>query len=119
MSLLSQRRSPRSENGLGLLVNGERMKQPEFHRRYAAYEEDEKWELIGGIVYRASPMLSLTHSNLRGRRPPPPLGLREPRPPRIAKPNRRGELLAAAVTFVRKSGKKTPSIAVPVENIFS
>lgn len=66
MSLLSQRRSPRSENGLGLLVNGERMKQPEFHRRYAAYEEDEKWELIGGIVYTASPMLSLTHSNYDG-----------------------------------------------------
>ena len=66
MSLLSRRRSPRSENGLGRLVNGERMKQPEFHRRYAAYEEDEKGELIGGIVYRASPMLSLTHSNWNG-----------------------------------------------------
>lgn len=44
------------------LVNGERMSQPEFHRRYAAYPEDEKWELIGGIVYMASP-LKLPHSD--------------------------------------------------------
>lgn len=42
------------------LVNGERMKQPEFHRRYEACPDNEKWELIGGIVYMASP-LSLTH----------------------------------------------------------
>src|SRR6516162_2674208 len=42
------------------------MKQPEFHRRYEQYDEDEKWELIGGIVYQASPMLKLTHSNYDG-----------------------------------------------------
>jgi Uma2 family endonuclease len=29
--------------------------QPEFHRRYAQYPEDVKFELIGGIVYMASP----------------------------------------------------------------
>src|SRR5437660_5652925 len=38
------------------LVNGQRMKQPEFHRRYEACPPEEKWELIGGIVYMASPL---------------------------------------------------------------
>jgi hypothetical protein len=38
------------------LENGERLTQPEFHRRYEAYPEDVKFELIGGIVYMASPM---------------------------------------------------------------
>jgi Uma2 family endonuclease len=41
---------------LPLLVNGERMKQPEFHRRYEAYPDDVKIELIGGTVYVASPL---------------------------------------------------------------
>jgi Uma2 family endonuclease len=35
---------------------GERLKQPEFHRRYEAYPEDVKFELVGGIVYMASPL---------------------------------------------------------------
>src|SRR5262245_23245479 len=39
-----------------LLVNGDCMKQPEFHRRYETYPEDVKFELIGGIVYMASPL---------------------------------------------------------------
>jgi Uma2 family endonuclease len=39
-----------------LLMNGDRMKQPEFHRRYEAYPEDVKFELVGGIVYMASPL---------------------------------------------------------------
>ena len=30
--------------------------QAEFHRRYEAYPEDVKFELIGGIVYMASPL---------------------------------------------------------------
>jgi Putative restriction endonuclease len=38
------------------LCNGDRMKQPEFHRRYKAYPKQEKFELIGGIVYVASPL---------------------------------------------------------------
>jgi hypothetical protein len=38
------------------LVNGQRMKQPEFHRRYEACPPHEKWELIGGIVYMTSPL---------------------------------------------------------------
>ncbi|HVS34192.1 MAG TPA: Uma2 family endonuclease [Gemmataceae bacterium] len=45
-----------SKNGLSLLCNGDRMKQPEFHKRYAAYPEDVKFELIGGTVYMASPL---------------------------------------------------------------
>jgi Uma2 family endonuclease len=32
------------------------MGQAEFHRRYEAYPEDVKFELIGGIVFMASPL---------------------------------------------------------------
>jgi Uma2 family endonuclease len=39
-----------------LLCNGDRMNQREFHRRYEAYPEDVKFELVGGIVYMASPL---------------------------------------------------------------
>src|SRR5579875_3750255 len=67
MSILSQRSASRTEKGIPLLVNGERMKQQEFHRRYAEYDEDEKWELIGGIVYKAPSMLCLAHSDYDGR----------------------------------------------------
>jgi len=38
------------------LCNGDRMKQPEFHRRYEAYPDHVKIELIGGTVYMASPL---------------------------------------------------------------
>jgi hypothetical protein len=38
------------------LHTGDRMSQAEFHRRYATYPEDVKIELIGGIVYMASPL---------------------------------------------------------------
>jgi Uma2 family endonuclease len=38
------------------LHNGDRLTQPEFHRRYEAYPEDVKFELIGGTVYMASPL---------------------------------------------------------------
>lgn len=38
------------------LNNGDRLTQSEFHRRYEAYPEDVKFELIGGIVYMASPL---------------------------------------------------------------
>lgn len=44
-----------------LLRNGDRMSQPEFHRRYEQYPEDVKIELIKGIVYMASPE-GLPHS---------------------------------------------------------
>jgi Uma2 family endonuclease len=48
------------------LVNGERMKQPEFHRRYEMCGPDEKWELVRGIVYMASPLRD-THSRYDGK----------------------------------------------------
>jgi hypothetical protein len=56
MSTLSPLRSAPLENGVPLLVNGDRMKQAEFHRRYLAYPDDTKFELIGGIVYMTSPL---------------------------------------------------------------
>ena len=59
MSILAY---PNPGKGPRSLVNGERMSQPEFHRRYEACPEDEKWELVGGIVYIASP-LKLKHSD--------------------------------------------------------
>ena len=68
MSTISPRRSidpPPSANGLPLLCNGDRMKQPEFHRRYNACPEDVKFELVGGTVYMASP-LRLPHGTYHG-----------------------------------------------------
>lgn len=38
------------------LAPGQRLTQPEFHRRYEMYPEDVKFELIGGVVYVASPL---------------------------------------------------------------
>ena len=35
---------------------GERLTQPEFHRRYEAHPDETKFELIGGVVYVASPL---------------------------------------------------------------
>lgn len=47
------------------LDNGDRLSQAEFHRRYEAYPEDVKSELIGGIVYMASPLREM-HSDYDG-----------------------------------------------------
>jgi Putative restriction endonuclease len=66
MSTLSPRRPRTAPNGIPPLENGERMTQPEFHKRYLACPEDEKWELIGGIVYNMTSPLSLTHSDYDG-----------------------------------------------------
>ena len=38
------------------LRHGERLTQPEFHRRYEAHPDGTKFELIGGVVYLTSPM---------------------------------------------------------------
>ena len=57
-------------NGLPQLVNGKRMKQAEFHRRYEACDEDEKWELVGGIAYLTAGKpgpLRLGHSSCCGK----------------------------------------------------
>jgi Uma2 family endonuclease len=58
MSMSTARRVPR----VPPLVPGQRLKQPEFHRRYEAYPEDVKFELIGGIVYMA-PAMRWRHGN--------------------------------------------------------
>jgi Uma2 family endonuclease len=62
MSTAYRRKAKPPSESVPLLVNGDRMTQPEFHRRYQAYPEDEKFELIGGIVYLASP-LRRSHGN--------------------------------------------------------
>ncbi len=49
------------------LHTGDRMDQPEFHRRYAARTDSVKFELIGGIVFMASPLYrphGLAHAHL-------------------------------------------------------
>jgi hypothetical protein len=38
------------------LVNGDRLRQEEFHRRYEAMPKDFRAELIGGIVFVSSPV---------------------------------------------------------------
>ena len=50
-----------------LLAIGDRMKQPEFHERYLKCPDDERWELVGGTVYMASP-LGLIHSDFHDQR---------------------------------------------------
>ena len=47
---------PRSARGIPPLINGDRLSQPEFHRRYEAMPSHVRAELIGGIVYMASPL---------------------------------------------------------------
>jgi len=49
-------------SGVPPLTDGERLTQREFHRRYEAYPKNVKFELIGGIVYMASP-LRIEHSD--------------------------------------------------------
>lgn len=48
---------------LPLLENGDHMTQAEFHRRYQAYPDHVKIELIGGVVYVASPLRRRHGSN--------------------------------------------------------
>src|SRR5207244_4499794 len=38
------------------LIPGQRLTQPEFHRRYEQYPRDVKFELIGGVVHMPSPL---------------------------------------------------------------
>jgi hypothetical protein len=56
MRAISKRGGGVSTNGAPLLCNGDRMNQAEFHRRYELYPGNEKFELIGGIVYMTSPL---------------------------------------------------------------
>jgi len=69
MSIAKMATSVRRKGLLGVppgLANGDRMRQPEFHRLYEKCPDDVKFELIGGIVYMASP-LRLPHSRYDGR----------------------------------------------------
>jgi Uma2 family endonuclease len=43
------------------LKDGDRLSQEEFHRRYEAYPEDIKIELIGGVVHVAAPRVAAPH----------------------------------------------------------
>jgi Uma2 family endonuclease len=65
MSAVSRTRSRTARSELPPLHNGDRLTQPEFHRRYEAYPEDVKFELIGGTVYMGSPLRE-THSDYEG-----------------------------------------------------
>jgi Uma2 family endonuclease len=56
MSTAPARRFVSSPGEIPSLVNGDRLSQAEFHKRYEMYDEDQKWELVGGIVYMASPL---------------------------------------------------------------
>ena len=56
MKAISGPRPPRLPTGVPLLENGDHLSQAEFHRRYQEYPDDIKAELIGGIVYMASPL---------------------------------------------------------------
>src|SRR6266576_6124530 len=47
---------PRQPRTLPPLENGDRLDQKTFHERYEAMPPDVRAELIGGIVYMASPM---------------------------------------------------------------
>ena len=55
-----------STNGTPRLREGDRLSQPEFHRRYLQYSGHVKFELVGGVVYMASP-LSRPHSDYDGK----------------------------------------------------
>jgi Uma2 family endonuclease len=58
MSTTRQKTRPAATNNgtVPELYNGDHLTQAEFHRRYMAMPEDVKAELIGGIVYMASPV---------------------------------------------------------------
>lgn len=47
---------PQHESEIPPLRAGDRLTQPEFHRRYEQYPEDVKFELVDGVVYLASPL---------------------------------------------------------------
>lgn len=54
---IRKRSEPLRERLLSTELNsGDRLSQPEFHRRYMAYPKHIKFELVQGVVYMASPM---------------------------------------------------------------
>src|SRR6266403_2443471 len=55
-TLTPQLRKPHAPADPPPLHNGDRLAQPEFHRRYTAMPGEIKAELVGGIVYMAPPV---------------------------------------------------------------
>ena len=53
--LLSPQQKRKLESDVPLLFSGDQLAQPEFHRRYEAYPNDTRFELIDGIVYMMAP----------------------------------------------------------------
>lgn len=51
----SQKPSAIRRTEVPLLYPGDHLTQEEFHRRYEAYPDDTRFELIGGIVYMMAP----------------------------------------------------------------
>jgi Uma2 family endonuclease len=49
------RKVPPIPSAVPELIPGDRLTQGEFHRRYEAHPDETKFELVGGIVYMASP----------------------------------------------------------------
>jgi hypothetical protein len=56
MSTAAAKRRQIKHSPMPTLEPGERLTQPEFHRRYEAYLGDIKFELVGGIVHMSSPL---------------------------------------------------------------
>ena len=56
MALKQKKRPARAKKTLPFLENGDHLDQKTFHARYEAMPPDVRAELIGGIVYMASPM---------------------------------------------------------------
>jgi hypothetical protein len=67
MSRIVRGAEDRRGSTVPFLINGQRLKQPEFHRRYEASPPHEKWELIGGIVYNMTSPLRYPHGNYEGK----------------------------------------------------
>ncbi len=66
MSTVTTEQRGKSGGDLPDLCNGDQLRQPEFHRRYEALVDDDRYELIGGVVYMASP-LGLPHGTCHTR----------------------------------------------------
>jgi hypothetical protein len=87
------------------LQPGDRLNQAEFHRRYEQYPEDVKFELIGGIVYMASPLRrshATRHAELSL-----PLGLYQGLTPGV-------ELLDNATAILGEKSEPQPDLALRI-----
>src|SRR5947209_4834914 len=105
MSAITPRKSEVMRSELPLLQSGYRMTQAELHRRYDACPDDVKAELIGGIVYMASPLRrphATHHPELSGA-----LWLYKATTPGV-------EILDNATTILGKASEPQPDLALRV-----